>query len=237
MPIATMTATRRGIAPRRLRPILAAALALLLPAPASAGTQLHFETVLGDFDVELFDTLRPVSVNNFLNYVDDSDYTDSIVHRSVPGFVIQGGGFFLDGVGLVPIPTDPPFQDIPGPSNLRGTLAMAENAMGATSQWFINLDDNANLDPDFTVFGEVAFGMDVVDAIAALPTFPFAAPFNQLPLRDYTAADFLAMVPVTGDHLVIVHAIPEPGATLQLLAAGPLLALLARRRARSMRPN
>ncbi len=230
MSIARMTARRRRIAPGRLGPILAAALALMLPASASAGTQLRLETVLGDVSVELFDTLRPVSVNNFLNYVDDDDYTDSIVHRSVPGFVIQGGGFFLDGISLVSIPMDPPFQDIPGPSNLRGTLAMAENAMGATSQWFINLADNTGLDANFTVFGEVTFGMDVVDAIAALPTFPFAPPFNEIPLRDYTVADFLAMVPVTEDHFVIVHAIPEPGVNLQLLAAVPLLALLARRR-------
>ena len=232
MAIAKTIATRRGIAPRRVGPILAAAIALLLSTPASAGTPIHFETVLGDIDVELFDTLRPVSVNNFLNYVDDGDYTDSIVHRSVPGFVVQGGGFFLDGVAVVAIPTDPPFQDIPGPSNLRGTLAMAENALGATSQWFINLSDNTGLDSEFTVFGEVTFGMDVVDAIAALPTFPFAAPFNQIPLRDYTAADFNAAVPVTEDNFVIVHAIPEPGANLQLLAAGTLLALLARRRLR-----
>ncbi len=230
--MATMTATCREIAPRRLGPILAAAIALLLPAPASAGTQLHFETVFGNFDVELFDTLRPVSVNNFLNYVDDGDYTDSIVHRSVPGFVIQGGGFFLVGSTVFSIPTDPPFQDVPGPSNLRGTLAMAENEQGATSQWFINLSDNPNLNANFTVFGEVTFGMDVVDAIAALPTFPFAAPFDEIPLRDYTNADFLASVPVTEDHFVIVHAIPEPSVTLQLLAALPLLALLARRRQR-----
>ncbi len=230
MPVAPMTAIRRGNPPRGLGPILAAALALLLPAPTRADTQLHFETVLGDVDVELFDTLRPVSVDNFLNYVNDGDYTDSIVHRSVPGFVIQGGGFFLDGVGLVAIPTDPPFQDIPGPSNLRGTLAMAENALGATSQWFINLADNSSLDSEFTVFGEVTYGMDVVDAIAALPTFPFASPFNDIPLRDYTVDDFLASVPVTEDHFVIVHTIPEPSANLQLLAAGPLL---ARRRSRS----
>ena len=114
MSIATMTARRRRIAPGRLGPILAVALALMLPAPASAGTQLRFETVLGDVSVELFDTLRPVSVNNFLNYVDDDDYTDSIVHRSVPGFVIQGGGFFQVGGELFPIPPDPSFQDIPG---------------------------------------------------------------------------------------------------------------------------
>ncbi len=232
MSIATMTARRRRIAPGRLGPILAAALALMLPAPASAGTQLRLETVLGDVSVELFDTLRPVSVNNFLNYVDDDDYTDSIVHRSVPGFVIQGGGFFAVGGVLFAIPTNPPFQDIPGPSNLRGTLAMAENAQGATSQWFINLANNTGLDADFTVFGEVTLGMDVVDALAALPTFAFAPPFNEIPLRDYTPADFLAMEPVTQDHFVIVHAIPEPGARLQLLAAGLLLALLARRRAR-----
>lgn len=237
MPITTMSATRGRSAPGRLGPIIAAALAILLPAHAGAGTQLRFETVLGDVHVELYDTLRPVSVNNFLNYVNDGDYTDSIVHRSVPGFVIQGGGFFLDGGLLFQIPADPPFQDIPGPSNLRGTLAMAENSLGATSQWFINLSDNTGLDPDFTVFGEVVHGMDAVDAIAALPTFPFNLPFNEIPLRDYTVADFLAGVEVTEDHFVIVHAIPEPGAGLQLLTAGPLLFLLARRRAADRRSN
>ena len=107
MPIATMTAMYREIAPRRLGPILAAALALLFPGRVGAGTQLRIETVLGDVDVELFDTLRPVSVNNFLNYVDDGDYTDSIVHRSVPGFVIQGGGFFLVGSTVLSIPQNP----------------------------------------------------------------------------------------------------------------------------------
>jgi cyclophilin family peptidyl-prolyl cis-trans isomerase len=230
MSIAMTAATRLAIAPRPLGLILAAALALLLPAAASAGTHLRFETVLGNVSVELYDTLRPVSVDNFLNYVDDGDYTNSIVHRSVPGFVIQGGGFYLIGNTLFSIPTDPAFQDIPGPSNLRGTLAMAENAQGATSQWFINLVDNPSLDANFTVFGEVTFGMDVVDAVAALPTFPFATPFGELPLRDYTAADFLASVPVTQDNFVVVHAIPEPSVALQLQVALPLLALLAHRR-------
>ena len=108
-----------------------------------------------------------MSVNNFLNYVDDGDYANSFIHRSDPGFVIQGGGFVLENNTLSPVPTDPPIQDIPGPSNLRGTLAMAESDPDgnpetpgfATSQWFINLVDNLGLDPNFTVFGQVTSAM------------------------------------------------------------------------------
>ncbi len=157
-----------------------------------------FDTSLagGVTEVLLFDQAgegAPLTVQNFVSYVEDGDYTNSIIHRSIPGFVVQGGGFTVDGldtatnpadaVGLVP--TDPPVQNefSSNRSNLRGTIAMAKqanNPNSATSQWFFNLVDNSgapnNLDSTnggFTVFGEVLADSDlaVIDAIADVPTF------------------------------------------------------------------
>ncbi|MFP8879823.1 MAG: peptidylprolyl isomerase, partial [Myxococcota bacterium] len=200
----------------------AACMAIFDNSQRAGNSTLRMITTLGDIELELFDSLRPVSVNNFLNYVDDGDYTNSIVHRSVPGFVIQGGGFtFADG-SLDDVPTDPPFQDTPGPSNLRGTIAMAENSAGATSQWFINLADNPFLDPDFTVFGEVTSGMDVVDAIALVPRFDAGSPFSDLPLRNYTPRNSIE------ESNFIFATVPEPrGAWLGMVALATIT--LARR--------
>jgi len=141
------------------------------------------ETSVGGFNVQLYDAEAPMTVTNFLNYVDRSDYNSSIIDRSIPGFVIQGGGynccdpFFGEPFTITP---DAPVQNEfdPARSNIRGTIAMAKLAgdpNSATSAWFFNLADNsANLDYQnggFTVFGYVLdSGMDVVDRIAALPT-------------------------------------------------------------------
>ncbi len=152
-----------------------------------AGTTVHFATNLGDFNVSLFDETAPNTVANFLNYVADGDYVDSIVHRSVPDFVIQGGGFYSD---FSAIPADPAIANEFGASNLRGTMAMARTSdpNSATSQWFINLVDNLFLDTQFggfTVFGEVvAPGMTTVDQIAALDIIAEAPPFGELPVLD-----------------------------------------------------
>ncbi len=113
-------------------------------------------------EIDLFEEETPETVANFLNYVNDGDYANTFIHRSVAGFVIQGGGFtFIDGERQS-VPTDPPVVNEPGISNLRGTIAMAKlsgDPNSATSQWFINLADNAeNLDGQnggFTVFGQV----------------------------------------------------------------------------------
>jgi cyclophilin family peptidyl-prolyl cis-trans isomerase len=134
-----------------------------------------------------------------MNYVNDGDYNNSFFHRSVPGFVLQGGGFTFQNNLYGNVPTDAPIVNEfdPSRSNLRGTLAMAKTAAGpdsATSQWFFNLSDNsANLDTQnggFTVFGEVlGDGMDVVDAISALPTYDITGihpAFTDVPLNGYT---------------------------------------------------
>jgi len=149
--------------------------------PALA-TNVIMETPLGDIEIELFDEVAPGTVENFLNYVNDGDYENSFVHRSVPGFVIQGGGFNFEAGLQGTVPTDPPIQNEFNRSNVRGTVAMAKlggDPDSATSQWFINLADNsASLDGGdgqgggfFTVFGQVVGdGMEVADAIAALPS-------------------------------------------------------------------
>ena len=118
------------------------------------------------------------TVNNFLGYVQTGYYTNSLFHRVIPDFVIQGGGF---GPGLVPLPglRDPiAIQSNNGLSNLRGSLAMARTSdpNSATSQFYFNLVDNPSLDyqsdvnPGYTVFGKIVQGLDVMDAIAAVPT-------------------------------------------------------------------
>jgi cyclophilin family peptidyl-prolyl cis-trans isomerase len=121
--------------------------------------------------------------------------------------------------------TNPAVTNEPVYSNVRGTIAMAKlgnDPNSATSQWFINLANNAaNLDDQnggFTVFGEVTAGMDVVDAIAALPLYDFGSAFTNLPLQNYSAADFANSVPVDNTHLVIVTAVNVPDTTVDSAA-------------------
>jgi len=140
-----------------------------------------FNTNMGQFCIELFETQTPITSANFLNHIDSEAYKNGIFHRSVPGFVIQGGGFkIVDGIDektLEPVNTFPPITNEFKISNTRGTVAMAKlsgNPNSATSQWFVNLADNSlNLDNQnggFTVFGRVIFdGMNVIDAIEKLP--------------------------------------------------------------------
>jgi cyclophilin family peptidyl-prolyl cis-trans isomerase len=200
----------------------------------AVGTVVRFESSLGSFDVELYDEDTPLTVANFLDYMDR--YVDSIVHRSAVNqanqpFVIQGGGFSLDGSDeLQMISTDPPVDsefDAQN-SNVRGTLAMALSSDifgnvdpdSGTSQWFVNLRDNSQLDADeFTVFGEViGSGMDVVDAIAALDridindVIPLATTaLNEVPLQNYT----LEQVQLTGTVSIAANTILVEGTGTQ----------------------
>ncbi|MFC3094671.1 peptidylprolyl isomerase [Alteromonas sediminis] len=189
-----------------------ALLALFVSAQINA-TEVQIRTNLGNFNVNLFDTRTPVTVDNFLAYANAGAYAQTIVHRSEPGFVIQSGGFvFSDTAGFEEIPTGNAIANEPELSNVRGTIAMAKlpsDENSATSQWFINLDDNsANLDVQnggFTVFGQViGEGMDVVDAIASLPRFSTGS-FSALPLRDYTASDASNNVTITRENMVIIE--------------------------------
>ena len=130
----------------------------------------------GDISIELFDDKAPVSCENFRQYVRDGHYAGTVFHRVISNFMIQGGGMDED---MTAKPTREPIKNEAdnGVSNKRGTLAMARTMVvdSATSQFFINLRDNDFLDHGtrdfgYAVFGQVTDGMDVVDAIAAVPT-------------------------------------------------------------------
>lgn len=133
-------------------------------------------TSKGDIKIELYQDKAPITVENFLNYVNDGFYDGTIFHRVIPNFMVQGGGFTPD---LNQKPTKPPIKNEAdnGLKNERGTLAMARTQVvdSATSQFFINLVDNSFLDNGvrdfgYAVFGRVVDGMDVVDEIAAVET-------------------------------------------------------------------
>lgn len=137
---------------------------------------ITIKTSHGEISVELFDDKAPISCENFRQYVRDGHFTDTIFHRVMPNFMIQGGGM---DENLNSKATREPIKNEAdnGEVNARGTLAMARTSEvdSATSQFFINLRDNDFLnhggrDFGYAVFGKVSAGMDVVDAIAALPT-------------------------------------------------------------------
>jgi len=158
----------------RLLPLL-----LLLFSFSSFGqqqTEVELETTLGTIRIQLFTTEAPVSSKNFLDYIDQGFYEGTIFHRTIPGFMIQGGGFTerLERKNTAAPISNESHQT---PSNTRGTVAMARTNVpdSATSQFFINVVDNPYLDhkpgkPGYAVIGKVVMGMDIVDKIAQSPT-------------------------------------------------------------------
>lgn len=195
---------------RQIRALGALCACLALSAQANA-TIVRFQMADGSrFDVNLYDKRTPATVANFLAYVNAGTYTNVVFHRSVSGFVVQGGGFTYPGTLPFNTVTErPAVTNEPVLSNVRGTIAMAKLSGGvnsATSQWFINMGNNsANLDVQnggFTVFGEVTSGgMTVLDAINALPTF-VSSPLDSLPLRNYTVADANNGVAISANNVV-----------------------------------
>lgn len=180
---------------------------------ASNATVVEVRTVMGDFQINLFDEATPLTVANFLSYVNAGAYANNVVHRSEPGFVIQGGGFVNTGtLPLDSVATGDPVTNEPVLSNVRGTISMAKQVLApnsATSQWFINLADNSSFldtqNSGFTAFGQVlGDGMSVVESIAALTRFNFGGVVDSIPLRDYTAEDFTNNVDITEDNFVII---------------------------------
>jgi cyclophilin family peptidyl-prolyl cis-trans isomerase len=137
---------------------------------------ITIKTNHGDIAVELFEDKAPISCENFRQYAQDGHFNDTIFHRVIPNFMIQGGGM---DASMASKPTRDPIKNEAdnGETNVRGTLAMARTGVvdSATSQFFINLRDNDFLnhgsrDFGYAVFGKVADGMDVVDAIAGVAT-------------------------------------------------------------------
>ena len=134
------------------------------------------QTSMGNVVVELDEDNAPITVANFRQYVDEGFYDDTVFHRVIADFVIQGGGYDVDF--NIKQTHDPiANESTNGLSNERGTIAMARTDVSdsATSQFYFNVKDNPDLDaqgglPGYAVFGRVTEGMDVVDAIAAVPT-------------------------------------------------------------------
>ena len=173
----------------------------------AAGSLVGVSTDQGTFDIALFDQQTPQTVANFLKYVTGGLYNGTIIHRSIDTptpFVLQGGGYTPNGSHIAtPFPS--PVNE-PGIHNTVGTVAMAKtpnNPNSATSEWFVNLGDNSgNLDAQnggFTVFGQViGNGMQVVNAIAALPTVNDSAQqgaWTDLPTHGYTGPNPATSVP------------------------------------------
>jgi cyclophilin family peptidyl-prolyl cis-trans isomerase len=139
----------------------------------AANPVVVMETSLGTIKIELFEDKAPITVKNFLSYVDDKHYDGTIFHRVIGTFMIQGGGYAPDKKEK---PTKPPIQNesTNAVSNARGTIAMARTTApdSASAQFYINVVDNARLDKanardrvGYCVFGKVIEGMDVVDKI------------------------------------------------------------------------
>jgi len=160
--------------PRFFSPILFALLLAASIFSAHAGTKVRIATPVGNIDLELYDVDKPVTVQNFLSYVQSGRYAKSFSHRLVPGFAFQSGGFSLSGTSVNAVTTDPPIVNEYATgtvySNVKGTIAMAKvdgDPNSATSQWFLNLADNStSLDTQnggFTVFGHVIAGLDVLE--------------------------------------------------------------------------
>lgn len=194
-------------------PVLLGMTLMLNAFQAIAQPIVEIETNLGTIEITLHPEVAPGHVENFLNYVNDGDYSNSFFHRSVPGFIIQAGGFAYSNQQFSYVPADPAVPNEFNLSNVRGTVAMAKlgsDPDSATNQWFINLADNAaNLDNQnggFTVFGTVTSGMAIADAIANLDIINANSPFNSLPIRNFSS---LSNPVVWDDHLVLINQATE----------------------------
>lgn len=210
--------------------------------------EVRMVTILGDLELTLCTEDAPVTVENFLSYVQSEAYTHTgFIHRSVQSdfFIFQGGGYFVDtSPGGIEFINSIARQDsIPleyGLPHDRGTIAMARtNALdSATSEWFINNEDNTaifNQENQYAVFGSLSDGsLPVMDAIGALaPTFISPSVFSQTPLLNGYPGGNESFIP----YLVMVTdvvEVPEPDASLQVLVSAIGFFFLARRRQPSL---
>ena len=172
--------------------VVIASLAMVEGCAKVEPVQVVLETSMGAVTLELYPAKAPETVKNFLAYVDSGFYSNTLFHRVIPGFVIQGGGF---EPGFKEKTTNPPIRNeaANGLANARGTISMARTQVvdSATSQFFISVADNRALDHrdrspagfGYAVFGKVIEGMDVVDRIVAVPTTR-VGPFEDVPRDD-----------------------------------------------------
>lgn len=159
----------------RIALCIIASLALCLPASAASSKKVRISTDIGDMIVELYPEKAPITVENFLTYVNNGFYNGTIFHRALPNFMVQTGGFTWDFQRKATLP-EITNESVGGLKNLYATLAMARTNSpdSADSQFFINVKTNPHLDaqgdePGYTVFGKVIEGMDIAIKISRLP--------------------------------------------------------------------
>jgi cyclophilin family peptidyl-prolyl cis-trans isomerase len=217
------------------RLLISLVLSALAPLALADNPHVLLNTTLGDIELELVPEKAPKSVENFLRYVKKGHYNNTIFHRVIPGFVVQGGGLTAD---MREKPTDKTIvnESNNGLSNLPGTLAMARtpNPDSAAAQLYINLGDNGMLDYreeggakrwGYTVFGRVIKGMEVVQKIAAEPTGRMNnmdnVPNRPIVIKSAKLLATSAASPVPADAPAISRAVVTPAAAPAAEAAKP----------------
>jgi peptidyl-prolyl cis-trans isomerase A (cyclophilin A) len=180
-----------------------------------ASTKVRMKTNKGDIVIELDSAKAPITVKNFLGYVGDKHYDGTVFHRVIDGFMIQGGGFALDGGNLVEKETGDGIRNESqnGLRNDKGTIAMARTSDpdSATAQFFINVSDNAMLNfpsnNGYAVFGKVVEGMDVVEKIKAVQTASKALSMRHPATGEViqSAADDVPVEPVVIESVTVVE--------------------------------
>jgi peptidyl-prolyl cis-trans isomerase A (cyclophilin A) len=178
----------------RIAVLAAALLGLLLPLERAGAdeqtTQVKVTTSMGEFVIEVRNDRAPITAANFLRYVREGFYTNTIFHRVIANFVIQGGGHDATTLNLKPTHEAIVNESGNGLQNKRGTvgLARAEPPHSGNAQFYVNLVDNPDLDPvptrwGYTVFGRVVQGMDVIDRIGETPTGAMGPFKSDAPLK------------------------------------------------------
>jgi peptidyl-prolyl cis-trans isomerase A (cyclophilin A) len=165
---------------RRVAAAIVLGASLAVPAWAADAPRVKFATTAGDIVVEVYPDKAPKTAENFLQYVKDKHYDGTIFHRVIDNFMVQGGGMdakMVEKKTRAPVAHEGRAALAKGLKNEVGTLAMARtnDPDSATAQFFINIKDNAFLDPSmqqpgYTVFGKVVSGMDVVNKMRTVPT-------------------------------------------------------------------
>jgi cyclophilin family peptidyl-prolyl cis-trans isomerase len=164
-------------------------LSVSIVAHTAEAERVRVTTNVGAFVIELQRDRAPLTVENFLNYVRTGQYTSTLIHRVISGFVIQGGGMSPD-YKLKPVQKPIPNESGNGLKNLRGTVGLARAAgpHSGDAQFYVNVADNGDLDPlptrwGYAVFGRVVEGMDIVDHISEMPTGPMGPLKSDAPLQ------------------------------------------------------
>jgi cyclophilin family peptidyl-prolyl cis-trans isomerase len=181
-----------------MKKLLCICLLLASPTLFAKDPEVLIKTTNGDFTVRLFADKAPITVENFLAYVDSGFYKGTVFHRVIPKFMIQTGGFNerMEQKETLPTIENEAKNRV---HNERRTIAMARtnNPNSASSQWFINVRNNLNLDwsprnPGYTVFGEVIDGMYTVDMIAVEPTGSLGG-YQDVPLTPIVITDAILL--------------------------------------------